>query len=132
MKNNYLFVYGTLMQASGHAMHQVLKAHSQFVCQAWMLGKLYQIHDYPGVIQSTNSNERVYGELYHLTEPERVLNRLDDYEACSAAFPTPHEYDRQLIDVHTSDTKTLKAWTYLYNHPVIERNRILTGYFNQR
>lgn len=131
MKNNYLFVYGTLMQTSGHAMHHVLKADSKFICQAWIIGKLYQIDDYPGAMLSADSSERVYGELYQLAQPQQILARLDEYEACSTAFPTPHEYERQLINVHISDTKTVKAWTYLYKHSVIGHKRILSGHFNR-
>lgn len=129
MINDYLFVYGTLTKNSGHLMHRQLHAHSEFICHAWILGKLYQIHDYPGVIESTADDERVFGELYRLTHTEFILAKLDDFEECSSVFPTPHEYHRKQIDVYTSQSQCQKAWAYIYNHPVNENKRILSGHY---
>lgn len=131
MKNPYLFVYGTLMQGSGHPMHELLKAHSKFVCHGWITAQLYQIHDYPGVIESASSQDKVYGEVYRLTQPS-VLDQLDEFEACSAAFPEPHEYLRKEIEVFVSAGKRIKAWAYIYNHPVNPSQRILSGRFKRR
>ncbi len=131
MKNPYLFVYGTLRQDSGHPMHQLLREHSEFVCRAWILGQLYQIHDYPGVVQSGLAHERVYGEIYKLLSPV-LIEQLDDFEECSAAFPPPHEYIRKQVSAFVSGTKTITAWAYIYNYPVDPAKRILSGDFNQR
>lgn len=128
MSDSYLFVYGTLMQKSGHAMHEKLKRHCEFICEAWMTGELYQIRYYPGVIESESVIDRVYGEVYRLTEP-RVLAELDDFEECSAAFPEPHEYLRKEITVFITDNKTLTAWAYIYNHPLDKSKRISSGRF---
>lgn len=127
MENCYLFVYGTLMQGT-NPMHQLLSAHSQFVCHGWITAQLYQIRNYPGVLESGDSNDKVYGEVYRLTDPT-VIQQLDDYEECSAAFPEPHEYRRKQLDVHISSAKTLRAWVYIYNHAVDPKRRIISGRF---
>lgn len=130
MKNPYLFVYGTLMQSSGHPMHQKLIAGSEFVCHGWITAQLYQIRDYPGVIESDASDDKVYGEVYRLTEPG-LLALLDDFETCSSAFPEPHEYRRKEIEVFVSAAKMLRAWAYIYNHPVDPAKRIKSGKFRR-
>ncbi|WP_438970022.1 gamma-glutamylcyclotransferase family protein [Methylophaga sp.] len=131
MQNTYLFVYGTLMKTSEHNMHRVLAEHSEFVSHAWLLGKLYQIHDYPGVIESSSPDDRVYGELYRLTKADLVLPQLDDFEECSAAFPEPREYIRKRILVNLSPEETEMAWAYIYNHPVSDHKRIMSGIFKE-
>ncbi len=132
MKTDYLFVYGTLMKASENAMHRLLLPHCKLVSRAWILGKLYQIHHYPGVVESKHAYERVYGELYQLSNLNHVLAQLDDYEECSAAFPTPHEYQRKRVTVYLSENKSQQAWAYIYAYPVSEQNRIVSGDFLER
>ena len=127
MKKDYLFVYGTLMQGQ-HPMHDVLSEHSQFIGHGWITAQLYQIRDYPGVILSDEPEDKVFGELYLLTNPA-VLQQLDDYEECSAAFAEPHEYRREQIPVSISSTASYSAWVYLYNHPIERYHRIRSGRF---
>lgn len=127
MKKDYLFVYGTLMQGQ-HPMHKLLREHSEFIGYGWITAQLYQIRNYPGVIVSDQPEDKVFGELYLLTD-KAVLSQLDDYEECSAAFPEPHEYRREQISVHISTAVSYPAWVYLYNHPVTASQRIRSGRF---
>ncbi|MTI63961.1 gamma-glutamylcyclotransferase family protein [Methylophaga sp.] len=128
MNNDYLFVYGTLMQNSQHPMHQLLQAHSEYICKGWIRAQLYQIQDYPGAVLSEDDNNKVHGEVYRLTNLS-VLAQLDDFEECSAAFPEPHEYQRQQVDVGITAAKHIKAWAYIYNHSVDPGKRIKSGRF---
>ncbi|MCX4191471.1 gamma-glutamylcyclotransferase family protein [Methylophaga sp. OBS1] len=128
MNNKYLFVYGTLMHNSEHPMHQVLQAHSEFVCHGRIRAQLYQIHDYPGAVLSNMADDEVHGEVYRLATPS-VLAQLDDFEECSAAFPEPREYRRQTVEVTVSGGKSISAWAYIYNHPVDPNKRIVNGRF---
>jgi gamma-glutamylcyclotransferase (GGCT)/AIG2-like uncharacterized protein YtfP len=127
MKKDYLFVYGTLMQGQ-HPMHKLLRDHSDFIGHGWITAQLYQIRDYPGVVLSDQLPDKVFGELYVLKD-RTVLDKLDDYEECSAAFPEPHEYRREQIKVHISTSVSYQAWVYIYNHPVSASQRIRTGRF---
>ncbi len=128
MTNYYLFVYGTLMQHHQHPMHQRLLTGSEFVCYGWITAQLYQIKNYPGAVLSDNETDKVYGELYRLTNAS-LLAQLDDYEECSAAFPEPHEYQRQQVDVFIDKAKPVKAWAYIYKHAVDPGKQIKTGRF---
>lgn len=127
MEKDYLFVYGTLMQGQ-HPMHKLLHEHSEFIGHGWITAQLYQIRDYPGVVLSDQPEDKVYGELYLLTD-RQVLNQLDDYEECSAAFPVPHEYRREKVQVQLSRASSYAAWCYLYNHPLRASQRIRSGRF---
>ncbi len=129
--NTYLFVYGTLMKETNHSMAKLLAKHSEFICRASMQGQLYLIDYYPGVILSENKNDIVHGDLYKLSSHGWLLNQLDDYEECSNAFPEPHEYQRQLINIQPADANVtiLTAWAYLYNYPIHNKLRIESGQF---
>jgi len=127
MNKSYLFVYGTLMQGK-HPMHDVLSQHSQFIGHGWITAQLYQIRDYPGVVLSDTPGDKVFGELYLLTNPA-VLQQLDDYEECSASFAEPHEYRREQVVVYVSAAVSYTAWVYVYNLPLTASRRIRSGRF---
>jgi gamma-glutamylcyclotransferase (GGCT)/AIG2-like uncharacterized protein YtfP len=131
MSDCYLFVYGTLMQGSGHPVQRKLHDCSEFIGSGWITGQLYQIRHYPGVIESASCNDKVYGELYRLND-QTLLSLLDDYEECSSAFPEPHEYLRKTVNVTLSGGQKKQAWAYIYNYPVNPAWRILSGRFDQR
>jgi gamma-glutamylcyclotransferase (GGCT)/AIG2-like uncharacterized protein YtfP len=113
-----IFVYGTLRQALQHPMHSLLAKHGVFVSNGWMRGKLYDCHHYPGAVLSENAQDRVYGEVYFLSDSRRLLNRLDDYEECGLQSPYPHEYHREVVAVSLNGQNTVQAWSYVYSLPV--------------
>ena len=129
MADNYLFVYGTLRRACQHALFKVLDNQAEFVAEATFPGLLYMIYDYPGVIESTESSDIVYGEVYYLNDVNRVLSALDEYEECSLAFPTPTEYQRCKRLVKLNNQQIIEAWIYLYNRPIGNLPRIKSGDF---
>jgi gamma-glutamylcyclotransferase (GGCT)/AIG2-like uncharacterized protein YtfP len=126
---SYLFVYGTLLKAIQHPLHQELIAKTQYVGRASFQGKLYALANkhYPAAILSSESNARVFGELYLVHCVDELFALLDDYEECSAAFPAPTEYIRQQVPVVLNDGQVLMAWVYIYNHVVDEGLRIVSG-----
>lgn len=66
----------------------------------------------------SSSGWRVQGDLYRLADGGGLLTRLDDYEECSARFPPPHEYARQVVAVTRDDGGVVMAWSYLYARDV--------------
>jgi hypothetical protein len=60
-----------------------------------------------------------------------VLAKLDDYEGCGPAAPRPTQYVRVVRDVIRADRSNVAAWVYLYNYPVTELRRIVSGRFLQ-
>src|SRR5260370_7335100 len=46
---------------------------------------------------------------------ESVIERLDEYEGCTASDPEPHEYRREVVDAYLPNGKTVPAWAYVLN-----------------
>ena len=130
---NHLFVYGTLRKTQRGKLHPYLKNNTLFIDNASLPGKLFQISDYPGAVPGPlYSRHLVYGEVYRLLRPNRVLHILDQYEECAPHFPKPHEYRRVAETVTLSNGKRLQAWVYWFCHPVTGLKQIRSGdYFDQ-
>lgn len=125
---NYLFVYGTLRKALDGSLHPYLKNRAEFIGNATLPGKLYQIGMYPGAAPiPAGSRHIVQGELYRLFRPRWLLQQLDDYEECGSHFPAPHEYQRKQENVSLSDNTHLQAWTYIYQHSTCGLKLIYKG-----
>ena len=129
--NSFIFVYGTLRKNSGTRMSHILARYSAYIGEATMQGVLYEVEDYPGVIESTNPEELVCGELYKIFDEAILLPLLDDYEACSQQFLPPHEYIRKALPVTLADGDTVLTWVYIYNRDVTGLQRINRQYFGQ-
>ena len=126
-----LFVYGTLMRGFDHPMAQLLSRSADFLGEASCRGRLYLIKHYPGLVLSDDPTDIVFGELYRLRQPEALLREFDMYEACGEGFAAPTEYIRQMLPV-TSEAQTAEVWTYIYNWPVSELTRIVSGRFLEK
>ena len=127
----HLFVYGTLLRAYDHPMARLLAEHADSVGEATCCGRLYQIRHYPGLIASTDPDDRVFGELFRLRETEGLLAKLDEYEGCGPDAPQPTLYVRVARPITLPDRTEVAAWVYLYNRPVQGLQRIASGRFLQ-
>ena len=125
----YLFVYGTLKSDMNNDMYHLLAKNARFIDAAVWNGKLYKVEDYPGAVPSDNPLDEVYGELYLLDNPEKILPALDEYEECSDKFPEPALFKRIKGDVKTVSGEIIKTWIYIYNLPVDNLKRIESGNF---
>jgi gamma-glutamylcyclotransferase (GGCT)/AIG2-like uncharacterized protein YtfP len=76
----FIFVYGTLRKQMASDMYHVLANHCEYVSEGTMTGTLYEICGYPGAIESSNGNDKVFGELYKMLDRKLVLALFDDYE----------------------------------------------------
>lgn len=122
-----LFVYGTLRRQIASNMQQVLADYCEYYSYGVMRGKLYEVRGYPGAIESSNANDKVFGELHGILDRQRVLAQLDDYEECSNKFPRPHEYIRKQLSVELIGGGATMAWVYLYNRDVSKLRQIVSG-----
>lgn len=129
---NHLFVYGTLRKAKNGMLHPYLRKDAVFIDHASVPGRLYLVGPYPGAISVPAQAEHlVYGEVYRLLNPERVLRVLDEYEECASHFPQPHEYERLPQTVNLAGEGTVEAWIYWFRHPASRLRPIKSGdYFN--
>ena len=113
----FIFVYGTLRKQVALNRHHLMASHCEYFSDGAMQGTLYEVCGYPGAIESSDVNDKVFGELYKMLD-RKVLARLDDYEECSDRFPAPHEYIRKPLSITRSGGDPVVAWVYLYNHDV--------------
>lgn len=93
-----------------------------------MSGKLYEVCGYPGAVESSDANHKVFGELYKILDQQPLLECLDGYEECSDRFPLSHEYSRKRCSIELVSGGSVVAWVqYLYNHDVSTLQQIISG-----
>jgi gamma-glutamylcyclotransferase (GGCT)/AIG2-like uncharacterized protein YtfP len=132
MPDEFVFVYGTLRKEISSSMSKVLSSHCDFYSQGHMHGKMYELGGYPGVIESDNPEDIVYGDIYSIKNPATLFSILDEYEECSDSFRHPHEYIRKRMLISLAEKRSISAWVYIYNHDVTGLRRIKSGdYINQ-
>lgn len=124
-KKTLLFVYGTLMR--GGKLHHALAPSPKvkFMGRAKIRAELYRPRgeEYPGAIRSSKPNRFVYGELYNLLDPDRILRRVDELEGCDEGL-----FRRRLIDVWQNGKKH-RAWSYFYAKSVSSAEPLPHGKF---
>jgi gamma-glutamylcyclotransferase (GGCT)/AIG2-like uncharacterized protein YtfP len=111
VRDNLLFVYGTLRFAFDGPMARRLQAEARHMGPARADGMLYRLAGYPGFVPGAEG--MVTGDLFALTDADATLVWLDDYEECATHSPQPHEYRRLWMTVAGLDGP-VAAWTYAY------------------
>ncbi|MGM4991834.1 gamma-glutamylcyclotransferase family protein [Tardiphaga sp. 841_E9_N1_2] len=124
-----VFVYGTLMRGFDHPMSKLLSSGADFLGEASCCGRLYMVAHYPGLLHSDEANDVVFGELFRLRNVDELMAALDDYESVGPGHPQPNLYLRERIAVMLANGSVSEAWTYIYNKPVDETKRIMSGRF---
>jgi len=127
-----VFVYGTLMSGFDHPMSRLLAAGADLLGPATIRGKLYLITHYPGLLHSDDAGDIVHGELYRLRDVDELMAALDDYESVGPGHEEPTLYVREVVPVTLGDGSVVEAWTYIYNRPVDEAKRIVSGKFLEK
>jgi len=115
---DYLFIYGTLhpdrAPLSIAATAKLLKPAGR----ATILGRLYDLQEYPGVILSGDLDEIVAGEIFLLPngqEATEMFARLDAYEDYRPDDPENSLFHRQRTTATMEDGLRLPCWVYTYN-----------------
>jgi len=125
MKEDKLFVYGTLMRGMESPCGEALAKGSELLGRGSVQGRLYQVDPaYPGALESKDPSERISGELLKLRDPEKALAALDEYEG--------PEYSRRVTEVLLESGVVAKAWVYFYERPVEEGKAIPGGDYRRR
>lgn len=121
-----LFVYGTLLKRSPHAMARFLAERGTLLGEARIAGRLYNLGRYPGLIETAGAGDWVVGDLYDLGDHAAdTMAALDRYE--NAESPQPAYFDRQLGKVVGADGATHQAWVYWFRGAVKPADRIQSG-----
>ena len=120
-----LYVYGTLKRDSRGKRHPLLR-DARFVTLASMLGTLYDLGPYPGVVPDSKTR-RVFGELYEIPSiiAERSLDALDWYEGS--------DFIRRRVFVTMRDGRRRAAWAYLLRkRPPQSARHLESGRYSRR
>lgn len=108
-----LFTYGTLRKAYPHVMADLLAREAQWLGPAKVGGYLYDLGNYPGLVADELAEYTVFGDVFQLYDPHRLLPILDDYEGTERSDGLPPEYERSQIQVFTDDGQPIRCWAYL-------------------
>lgn len=118
----HLFVYGTLRKGYDLRLMDKVSHLIRYVGQGKVNADMYDIGRYPGAVRSTSGPE-VIGDVFELSDPERVLRALDRYEGIGAD-KRASEFVRRKSRVRLRSGKTITAWVYWYNHEPAGKIRI--------
>ena len=113
---NLLFVYGTLQKKVATAIEKKLMEDCKYKGEACSWGKLYDVGEYPALIESWNKTDIVKGELYSV--PNEKLEEIKDHEE------TKYTLTRCQVNVG-KDKKT--AHVFIYNQAVTGMPLISSG-----
>lgn len=130
-----LFIYGTLMAASGHPLSELLRANARFIGRGHIQARLYLITEedeqgtntYPGALPSDYPEDRVHGEVWHITDPEAVYPALDAHEQYGPQWPEPNEFLLRKVTVTMEGGETMQAVSYLYTWDVSRAQPVPSG-----
>jgi len=111
--NNYLFVYGTLLD-DGNEFAIFMRRHCTFIKKGRIKGRIYDFGEYPGAVLDENAGIYIQGSVYLMSNTAMVLEKLDDYEGYGPDQKQPNLFIRQLVEVET-DGQRIDCWVYLYN-----------------
>ena len=125
LQPNKLFVYGTLRR--GFAPHEHLRSSARFLGKGTILGRLYDLGEFPGAIPSEQPSEEVEGELYELGNLGQQLKALDEYEEFDPENPAKSLFVRQRVNVRLETGEKLEAWTYFLPEKPSKARRIFSG-----
>ncbi len=110
----FLLIYGTLLESLKHPYSRLLKNHAHLLGKGKFRGILLDLGDYPGAIYQPDSSSLIFGELYQLIRPQKVIPVLDHYEGTGKDFKKPTDFIRALVPVK-AELGDYQAWVYLYN-----------------
>jgi len=120
-----VFFYGTLMTGFDRRRRLGIEAKLRYRGRGWIAGALFDLGLYPAAVPA--SDGRVWGEVFEVVEPERVLPALDEAEGYRASEPDSSLYIRRPVRVNLPDNEDDEAWVYFYNAPLGKAPRIPSG-----
>jgi gamma-glutamylcyclotransferase (GGCT)/AIG2-like uncharacterized protein YtfP len=104
-------------------LHRLLETHAVLVGTGTFQGKLYDLGRYPGVVRSRENTDRVIGEIYRFSDPQRAFQILDEYEG--------HRFKRKRVTIIQEDGRSITSWIYLYARSIKHHPRIPSGDYIQ-
>ena len=134
---DFLFVYGTLLSTAGHSLGAFLRDRAELVGEGTIRARLYIVEEvdadgvnrYPAALPVHQRDDRVWGEVYRITDAETLMPRLDAFEACAPGCKEPYEFLPRAVEVTMAGGDAATAWSYLYTYDVTGMRHIPSGRF---
>ncbi len=120
-----VFFYGTLMRGFERPGRSRIDPKLQMVDRGWIHAALFDLGIYPAAVPA--GDEKVWGEVHRMLDPEPVLAVLDEIEGYRPGQPDASLYTRVETPVTFSDGQVATAWCYFYNAPLGRAQRIPSG-----
>ena len=127
---DYLFAYGTLGEQD--APREIVAVVKRLRClgEGFILGRLYDLGEYPGAILGTSPNNKVFGKVYEIPADSGLLARLDAYEEFDPQHPAQSLFVRRRAPITRSNKKKIKGWVYEYNGDVRSVPLVKSGHYS--
>jgi gamma-glutamylcyclotransferase (GGCT)/AIG2-like uncharacterized protein YtfP len=123
---DHVFFYGTLMSPFNRPGRQRVTPKLHYKGRGTIRAALFDLGIYPAAVPADDQSQ-VWGEVYETSDPPAVLAVLDEIEGHRPSQPDRSLYNRVLTDVTLEDGRVEKAWTYFYNAPLGQAQRIVSG-----
>ena len=124
----HIFFYGTLMRGFELRRRTAIDSLLRFVGPGAVRGALYDLGPYPAVVRAEGT---VRGEVYAVTDPDRLLALVDAVERYLPDDPARSEYVRAAAPVALDGAGLRTAWIYFYAQPLVGAVRIPSGDYRE-
>ncbi len=106
-------------------MARYLADRAQFLGEAKIRGRLYNLGRFPGLVEIT-ADDWAFGDIYDLgAHAEPTIAELDRYEDAESS---PNAlFERRLAKVIREGGSQAEAWVYWFRGAVEEKQRIESG-----
>src|SRR5882672_4470886 len=126
--SEFLFVYGTLRRGLPLYPH-LDAAKARFIGEGRIVGRLFDLGEYPGATPDPKRFSTVRGEVHELYDPPGTLAILDDIEGFDERRPERSFFERRETDVTLDSGARVRAWVYFYRRPLLQATEIPDGDF---
>jgi gamma-glutamylcyclotransferase (GGCT)/AIG2-like uncharacterized protein YtfP len=120
-----VFFYGTLMAGFDRRRRAGIDGKLTYIGRGSIQAALFDLGIYPAAVPSPEGV--VWGEVYEMVDPDAVLAALDAIEGYRRDDPDRSLYVREQAPVTLPDHTAERAWTYFYNAPLGQAQRIASG-----
>jgi len=129
MFKKHLFLYGSLLgNIKEEKVEKMFKDNCHFITKGFILGKLYDLGEYPGAIPTTNKDDKVFGKIFWVKHPRRTFRILDEYEEYFPKNPKKSLFIRCKTKAYLLPSENnIKCWTYFYNQKIDKEPQINSG-----
>jgi len=130
-----LFVYGTLSPDLAPVDLLPFVNRLKELGEASIQGTMYDMGQYPAVLQTHPDSGKVYGRIYRLGNSEsealELLAKFDEYEDFDPRNPAESLFIRREVRASLLDGKEIECWAYFYNRSPGTARKIENGIYSR-